>query len=208
MPTKIEWTDETWNPVTGCTPVSEGCALRLWRKHVVARDVDARSPTAIKASERLTTPTRTSDDGVGFTWLSPPALLLSMFKQVVQARWHYFEVFRPIVGSVTISMVDKFLALQGSPQYLPRNKPMLVDIAANVSARMVGASNENVSLGSDRSSTSPIMNNFPNSPLIPTGTTGLRRFLLGLATIWAGFLFHTFSITQGLPERKGVMPHA
>lgn len=25
MPTKIEWTDETWNPVTGCTKVSLGC---------------------------------------------------------------------------------------------------------------------------------------------------------------------------------------
>jgi protein gp37 len=22
---KIEWTDKTWNPVTGCTPISEGC---------------------------------------------------------------------------------------------------------------------------------------------------------------------------------------
>ena len=26
MTSKIEWTDETWNPVTGCTPISEGCA--------------------------------------------------------------------------------------------------------------------------------------------------------------------------------------
>jgi protein gp37 len=25
MKTTIEWTDETWNPVTGCTKVSEGC---------------------------------------------------------------------------------------------------------------------------------------------------------------------------------------
>lgn len=25
MPTKIEWTDESWNPVTGCTKVSPGC---------------------------------------------------------------------------------------------------------------------------------------------------------------------------------------
>lgn len=25
MATKIEWTDETWNPVTGCTKVSSGC---------------------------------------------------------------------------------------------------------------------------------------------------------------------------------------
>lgn len=36
--TKIEWTDKTWNPVTGCSKVSEGCrncyaeriAIRLW----------------------------------------------------------------------------------------------------------------------------------------------------------------------------------
>jgi len=26
MGTKIEWADETWNPVTGCTKISEGCA--------------------------------------------------------------------------------------------------------------------------------------------------------------------------------------
>ena len=22
---EIEWADETWNPVTGCCPISEGC---------------------------------------------------------------------------------------------------------------------------------------------------------------------------------------
>jgi len=25
MPTRIEWAEESWNPVTGCTPISEGC---------------------------------------------------------------------------------------------------------------------------------------------------------------------------------------
>jgi len=38
--TKIEWTNETWNPVTGCTKISEGCrncyaasiAKRFWGK--------------------------------------------------------------------------------------------------------------------------------------------------------------------------------
>ena len=25
MPTKIEWTDHSWNPVTGCTNISPGC---------------------------------------------------------------------------------------------------------------------------------------------------------------------------------------
>ena len=24
--TKIEWTDKTWNPITGCTKYSAGCA--------------------------------------------------------------------------------------------------------------------------------------------------------------------------------------
>ena len=24
--TKIEWTDKTWNPITGCTKISQGCA--------------------------------------------------------------------------------------------------------------------------------------------------------------------------------------
>ncbi len=26
MPTRIEWAEESWNPVTGCTKISEGCA--------------------------------------------------------------------------------------------------------------------------------------------------------------------------------------
>ena len=38
MTSKIEWTDETWNPVTGCTKVSQGCkncyAERQWPRMV------------------------------------------------------------------------------------------------------------------------------------------------------------------------------
>jgi len=34
--TKIEWTDATWNPITGCTKVSDGCkhcyAERVWKR--------------------------------------------------------------------------------------------------------------------------------------------------------------------------------
>lgn len=34
--TKIEWTDTTWNPVTGCTPISDGCkycyAMRMAKR--------------------------------------------------------------------------------------------------------------------------------------------------------------------------------
>lgn len=38
MPTGIEWTDETWNPITGCAKVSQGCkhcyAEREWPRMV------------------------------------------------------------------------------------------------------------------------------------------------------------------------------
>ncbi len=42
MATKIEWCDETWNPVTGCTPASEGCrncyAERMFRRNLWGYD--------------------------------------------------------------------------------------------------------------------------------------------------------------------------
>jgi hypothetical protein len=28
--TKIEWADYTWNPITGCSPVSEACDPAEW----------------------------------------------------------------------------------------------------------------------------------------------------------------------------------
>ncbi|WP_243366461.1 DUF5131 family protein [Fundidesulfovibrio soli] len=36
MASKIDWTDEVWNPVTGCTPISTGCA-RCYAKGYAAR---------------------------------------------------------------------------------------------------------------------------------------------------------------------------
>jgi protein gp37 len=53
MPSKIEWTDETWNPVTGCTPISPGCdncyarrmANRLRGRHGYPKDEPFRPGT-------------------------------------------------------------------------------------------------------------------------------------------------------------------
>lgn len=41
--TKIEWTDKTWNPITGCTKVSSGCLncyAEVMSKRLVAMGVD------------------------------------------------------------------------------------------------------------------------------------------------------------------------
>ena len=39
----IAWTDRTWNPVTGCTKVSEGCR-NCYAERVAARFSDAGQP--------------------------------------------------------------------------------------------------------------------------------------------------------------------
>lgn len=69
--TGIEWTDATWNPVTGCTRVSAGCdhcyaerlARRLLRAHytsrapVVASPENVADPFAVRLwPERLSEP--------------------------------------------------------------------------------------------------------------------------------------------------------
>ena len=46
--TKIEWCDATWNPTSGCTPVSKGCE-HCWAKRMALRQrgrngYDARQP--------------------------------------------------------------------------------------------------------------------------------------------------------------------
>jgi protein gp37 len=54
MSTGIEWTDETWNPMTGCTQISKGCdhcyALTLARNKPAVRDAYLRQ-LPVKDSE-------------------------------------------------------------------------------------------------------------------------------------------------------------
>ena len=101
----IEWTDATWNPVTGCTKVSAGCAncyaerfAERWRDipgHHFEQGFDIR-----KWPERLELP---------LTWKQPKKIFVnsmsdifhkeipfgfvkSIFNTMNRAHWHKFQV--------------------------------------------------------------------------------------------------------------------
>jgi protein gp37 len=56
--TKIEWADEVWNPVTGCTKVSEGCR-NCYAERIMARFSPGRKFTDVQMhADRLDDPLR------------------------------------------------------------------------------------------------------------------------------------------------------
>jgi protein gp37 len=109
MTTKIEWTDETWNPVTGCTKVSQGChfcyAERLWPKVDGARVkreggaprafTDVRChPERLDAPLHWRTPRRIFVNSMSdlFHEEVPSAFIGKVFGVMAVARQHVFQV--------------------------------------------------------------------------------------------------------------------
>lgn len=102
---RIEWTDATWNPVTGCTKVSPGCKhcyaqtfaerfrgvpghpyeqgfdLRLWPDRV-------RLPLAWKASRRIFVNSMSDL----FHENVPEDFISQVFETMRNAPWHQFQV--------------------------------------------------------------------------------------------------------------------
>ena len=90
--TGIEWTDATWNPVTGCTRVSKGCdncyaatlAGRLLRDAYLARapvvdsDITRADPFAVRIwPERLTQPEK---------WREPRMIFVNSMSDLFHAH--------------------------------------------------------------------------------------------------------------------------
>ena len=57
MPTKIEWTDETWNPIVGCSKVSPGCANCYAERFAARLRPGVPFTTITLHDERLAQPT-------------------------------------------------------------------------------------------------------------------------------------------------------
>lgn len=105
---KIEWTDMTWNPVTGCTKVSQGCkhcyAERDWRRLSANPSTPAyfgRDFTEVKCHpERLDIPLRlkkprrifVNSMSDLFHESVPDDFILSVFVSMAVAQQHTYQV--------------------------------------------------------------------------------------------------------------------
>jgi protein gp37 len=115
MSTAIEWTDETWNPMTGCTKISAGCdncyahtlaqtkTRDVYLRHLPVIDTEANraEPFAPRFwEERLPKP---------LSWKTPRRIFVNsmsdvfhasfsfrmierVFEVMVEAHWHQFQV--------------------------------------------------------------------------------------------------------------------
>ncbi len=101
----IEWTESTWNPLTGCTKVSDGCkhcyAERMARRlhamgvdnyrngfkltmhpHVLKKPLEWKSPQLIFVNSM-------SDL---FHWEVPVEFIQQVFATMREAHWHMFQI--------------------------------------------------------------------------------------------------------------------
>lgn len=111
----IEWTDSTWNPVTGCTRVSDGCdhcyahtlaytrleEIYLKRLPVVDTEENRADPFAVRLwPERLKQPSKWKDPRIIFVNSMsdlfhhhiPDEYVREVFKVMVHADWHVYQV--------------------------------------------------------------------------------------------------------------------
>jgi len=94
----IEWTDSTWNPVTGCTKVSPGC------KHCYAERITERfgqrftdvklHPARLALPLRWRRPRRIFVNSMSdlFHEEVPDAFIERVFAVMAEARWHTFQI--------------------------------------------------------------------------------------------------------------------
>jgi protein gp37 len=109
----IEWTDATWNPVTGCTKISPGCkhcyAERLSKRLKAMGQANYRhgfeltlQPQMLEMPLRWKTPKRIFVNSMSdlFHENVPTEYIKSVFDVMLHANWHQYQVLTKRSGRV------------------------------------------------------------------------------------------------------------
>ena len=155
--TKIEWTDETWNPTRGCSRVSEGCRLQVNAPlcDVVARDEPSRTAVAVELPHLRSTAAATGDEGIRVSLFSPRRIQ-NVLGTVGGNRRERFEILRPVIRLVSVNVVNDFASHQRTPELLGGDEPVFIDVSANIGERMTRQLHEDVARGCDRTTAAPV----------------------------------------------------
>ena len=98
--TTIEWTDKTWNPVSGCSHVSEGCR-NCYAERVFPRPYPGRKFTDVQCHlERLEQPLHwRKPQNIFVNSMSdlfhedvPDEFIEEVFDRILQADWHTYQI--------------------------------------------------------------------------------------------------------------------
>ena len=140
--TRIEWTDATWNPVTGCTKVSHGCDLCYAQRfserfrgvpdHPFESGFDLRlRPERLSQPLQWRKPKRVFVNSMSdlFHKDVPSAFVDRVFETMERAEWHVFQVL-----TKRSSLMSRYLASRYQPGKAPPHIWMGVSVedSANV----------------------------------------------------------------------------
>lgn len=115
MSTKIEWCDETWNPITGCTPISDGCkncyAARMAKRLAGRYGYPADDPFWVTFHpDRLDEPLK---------WKKPRRVFVcsmgDLFHCHVALKW-FQKIYIIIMECKRLGLEHKFLVLTKRPE--------------------------------------------------------------------------------------------
>ncbi|MBC8179895.1 phage Gp37/Gp68 family protein [candidate division KSB1 bacterium] len=101
----IEWTESTWNPVTGCTKISPGCkncyAERMTKRLTAMGQLNYRNGFKLTTHDHVVALPRTwkKHQTIFVNSMSdlfhedvPDSFILKVFKSMEEANWHVFQV--------------------------------------------------------------------------------------------------------------------
>jgi protein gp37 len=143
--TGIEWTDVTWNPMTGCTQISAGCdhCYALSVAHTKTRDIYLRQPPVKESEHNRADPfaPRFWDDRLmkPFSWREPRRIFVNSMSDVFHGQFSLEQIQRVFTVMNACSQ-HQFQLLTKRPERALRLSPHL-DFTANV---WIGTSVENM----------------------------------------------------------------